>query len=78
MSSRLLTSALMRVASSRDRLRAISAARAASGGFVSASDSARPTSAASGVRRSCESAESSELRSRSDSICISACCATST
>ena len=47
-------------------------------GRVSASDSARPISAASGVRRSCDSAESSELRSRSDSMLTSACCATST
>jgi len=42
-----------------------------------ASDSARPTSGASGVRKSCEMAESSELRSRSDSICTVLFCATS-
>ena len=43
--------------------------RPVGGGSVSASESASPTSAASGVRRSCEMADSSELRSRSDSIC---------
>lgn len=37
-----------------------------------------PISAVSGVRRSCESAASSELRSRSDSMASSVSCATVT
>jgi hypothetical protein len=41
------------------------------------SASANPTSAVSGVRKSCDSADSSELRKRSDSICTSALRATS-
>ena len=47
---------------------------------ASASDkvSEAPTSAVSGVRRSCDSAASSELRKRSDSIETSVSCATVT
>ena len=45
---------------------------------MAASISARPYTAASGVRRSCDSADSSELRSRSDSMPTMAPCATST
>ena len=47
------------------------------GGWVRASESASPTSAASGVRKSCEMADSSELRKRSLSICTVLACATS-
>ena len=77
MSSRLSTSALILRASSAIAF-AVSSCVPASAGFVISSDSANPISAASGVRTSCESADRSELRSRSDSIWISACWATST
>ncbi|WZB70272.1 hypothetical protein WJ968_32500 [Achromobacter xylosoxidans] len=40
--------------------------------------SVTPTRLVSGVRRSCDTAASSELRSFSDSMLTSACCATST
>ena len=76
MSSRLPTSAFMRSAELRIDA-AISCCSGDSGGGVIASVSASPTSAASGVRRSCEIADSSELRSRSDSICSVLFCATS-
>ena len=57
----------------------IAAARSAGGkgGLAVVSDSARPSNAVSGVRRSCDSVANSELRRRSDSICTSASCATS-
>ena len=77
MSSRLLTIALIRCASTTIAcadLELLPRQRRLGSG----NDSASPTRAASGVRRSCESADSSELRSRSDSIRNSACCATST
>ena len=76
MSSRLVTMS----ASRRDlsmRARAQSVCWALSRGWLAASSSAVATMAASGVRRSCDSAASSELRSRSDSICTVAVCATS-
>jgi hypothetical protein len=76
MSSRLPTIAFIRSADSR--MAAVTSSRAAgSGGVVIDSVSARPTSAASGVRKSCEIADSSELRRRSDSICTVLFCATS-
>jgi hypothetical protein len=74
MSSRLFISAFMRTADCRIDA-TISCWRGV--GWVNASVSARPTSDASGVRRSCEIADSSELRSRSDSICTVLLCATS-
>ena len=77
MSSRLLTCELIRSAASRIA-RATAALRPSASGVSSASESAMPTSAASGVRKSCEMAASSELRSRSDSICTVVFCATST
>lgn len=75
MSSRLFTSTLMRSDEARMAC-AISACSPLRAGCVSARVSARPTMAASGVRRSCEMAASSELRSRSDSICTVVLCAT--
>ena len=77
MSSRLVTMSLIRVASSR-MAAAISVCCELNAGRLRRMVSASPTSAASGVRRSCDSAASSELRRRSDSICTVACCATST
>jgi len=50
----------------------------ASGGCAWRSDSARPISAVSGVRTSCDIAASSALRSRSDSMSTTACWAMST
>ena len=47
-------------------------------GLVSDMESARPTIAVSGVRKSCDSAASSEFRNRSDSMWITAFCATPT
>ena len=76
MSSRLVTSALMRKASSCSDW-ARSSCASASAGLERASDSDRPTSEVRGVRRSCDSAASRELRSRSDSMFTSAFCATS-
>ena len=73
MSSRLLTSALIRRRLFRDGLSGLEPACRSAAGVVIARDSARPASAASGVRRSCERAASSELRRRSDSICMSTC-----
>jgi hypothetical protein len=63
----------------RSAERRTASATSAWGGFsgVSFSASARPTRAASGVRRSWETAVSSELRRRSLSICSVLCCATS-
>ena len=69
-SSRLLTSscsAARLVADRRRRSRMLASRGAAAISIDSVS--ASPTSAVSGVRRSCDSAASSELRSRSDSIC---------
>ena len=57
---------------------AVSTSAESRGSFIIVSDSAMPTSAESGVRRSCEIAASSELRRRSDSICTVTVCATST
>ena len=59
------------------RLVAISNCPALSRGWLAASISAMPTSAASGVRKSWDSAASRELRSRSDSIWTVALWATS-
>jgi hypothetical protein len=56
---------------------AMSACSAVGGGRVSRSASASPASEASGVRRSCEIAASSVLRSRSPSICTALSRATS-
>ena len=68
MSSKLVTMAAMRCDIS-PRLAASANCGALSRGWLLVSRSAVPTSAASGVRRSCDSAASSELRRRSDSIC---------
>ena len=76
MSSRLFTSAFMRWADCRMASVTLRCASLKTGG-VSSSASASPTSEASGVRRSCEMADSSELRRRSDSICTVLLCATS-
>ncbi len=67
---RVVRSAWSRIASARLGMRATATRPARS-----VSVSARPTSAVSGVRRSCDSAASSELRRRSDSILISVSCA---
>ena len=77
MSRRLLTSVLMRRASSW-MASDVSSCAGDSGGLVSVKDSARPTRTVSGVRKSCDSAASREFRNRSDSIRTSASCATST
>ena len=75
-SSRLLTSAAMRIAELRID-RTSSRCSSVGGGLVSWTVSASPTSEASGVRRSWEMVDSSELRKRSDSICTVVFCATS-
>src|SRR5258708_39078858 len=77
MSSRLFTRAFILMASSRIAP-AISCWLPESPGRVSVSDSARPSSAVRGVRRSCDSALRIEFRSRSDSILTRASCATIT
>ncbi|MNN46046.1 hypothetical protein D3C81_1604090 [compost metagenome] len=56
----------------------VSSSGGASVGVPRCMVSAMPIRLVSGVRRSCETAASSELRRRSDSIDNSACCATST
>ncbi|MNR52360.1 hypothetical protein D3C85_1721970 [compost metagenome] len=75
MSSRFTTMVRMRWAWTR---MASTVAATSAGSGARASDSAMPISPVSGVRRSCDTAASSELRSCSDSIDTSACCATST
>ncbi|MNT20213.1 hypothetical protein D3C72_1555150 [compost metagenome] len=77
MSSRLTTSACMRCAWSR-MARMVSWMSAGSAACWRISVSVMPTRLVSGVRRSCETAASRELRSFSDSMLTSACCATST
>jgi len=57
---------------------ALSSCAGDSAGLVRVRDSARPTRTVSGVRKSCDSAASNELRKRSDSIRTKASCATST
>jgi hypothetical protein len=66
MSSRLFTSCACAAPDSTIALADLGGSSRASA--VEFSASARPISAVSGVRRSCEIAASSELRSRSDSI----------
>ena len=66
---------LRRAACSRMAI-AVSFAPSGSGGFCTVSESASPTMAVSGVRTSCERAESIELRRRSDAISICAWLAT--
>ena len=78
MSSRLLDQGAHAARLVLNRLRGFQLLPADSGGLVSARDSASPTSTVSGVRKSCDSAASSELRRRSDSIRTSASCATPT
>ena len=77
MSSRLLTCEFMRSTARRSDVSVSAWAPLKAGGII-ASESAMPTTAASGVRRSCEIAARMELRRRSDSICTVEACATST
>ena len=66
-----------RLVADRERLRLAAGGRGSrASSCASVSDS--PTSAVSGVRRSCDSADSTELRSRSDSMSTSVRCATVT
>ncbi|MCY1527736.1 hypothetical protein D9M68_628120 [compost metagenome] len=77
MSSRLTTSACMRWAWSRMACR-VSCRPGGNAACWRIRVSVMPTRLVSGVRRSCDTAASSELRSFSDSMLTRACCATST